>query len=227
VLLGHRAQHRTLGRCTIIEPIEWTADGWPQVAKTWPAEWKGATAEMPLSDAFDGPKLGLQWQFYRHYDPQRCRFEEGALVLQSRGDSAGTSEPLCMMPRDESYEIEAELELEGEATAGLTLFATPELHLGLELSPTGTMRRVSPGMKTYKWAKDITHGSKRITFRITNRHEDVTLSYRDPAGTWHTLTPGYAIDRMGDSITGVRAALFVHGGGSARIHSFNYRPLAP
>ena len=69
------------------------------------------------------------------------------------------------------------------------------------------------------------HGTRRIALRITNRNEDVTLSYRDGAGAWHTLTPGYAIDRMGDSLSGVRVALFVHGSGSARFHSFTYHPL--
>ena len=65
------------------------------------------------------------------------------------------------------------------------------------------------------------------TFHITLKCDrlTVTLSYRDTAGTWHTLTPGYAIDRMGDSLSGVRAALFTHGKGSAAFHSFHYRPL--
>jgi beta-xylosidase len=227
ILLAHRARHRTLGRCTVIEPIEWTADGWPRVQKQWPAAWKSARVELPLDDAFDGPKLGLQWQFHREFDPQRHRFENGALVLDARGGSAGDSLPLCAMPRDESYEVEAELEIASGATAGLMLFASPEMNLGLALTPDGRITRVSPGMKTYRWAKDIPHSSKRIAFRITNRHEDVTLSYRDTAGAWHTLTPGYAIDRMGDGLSGVRAALFAHGSGSTRFHDFRYRPLKP
>jgi hypothetical protein len=131
------------------------------------------------------------------------------------------------MPRDECYTIEAELELHGAATGGLMLFATPEMHVGLALTDAGKVRRVDSGMKTYKWARDITHDSRRVTFRITNRHEDVTLSHRDAAGAWHTLTPTYAIDRMGDSLSGVRAALFVHGTGAARFHSFRYQPLPP
>jgi beta-xylosidase len=227
VLLGHRARHRTLGRCTIIEPIEWTTDGWPRVPKQWPSSWKGARNEMPMSDEFDGPKLGIQWQFYRNYDPQRFRFEKGALVLDARGGSAGDSLPLSAMPRDECYEVEAELEIDSGTTAGLMLFASPEMHLGLALTPDGNITRVSSGMKTYRWAKDIAHNSKRIAIRITNRHEDVTLSYRDTGGAWHTLTPGYAIDRMGDSLSGVRVAIFAHGSGSARFHHFHYRALKP
>jgi xylan 1,4-beta-xylosidase len=149
------------------------------------------------------------------------------VLPDARGASAGESEPLCIMPRDEAYQVEAELELEGDARAGLLLFATPELHVGLELAPDGQLRRISPGMKNYAWAKDIAHSSRPIALRITNRHEDVTLAYRGPAGAWHTLTPAYAIDRMGESLAGVRAALFVHGSGRARFYSFTYEPLPP
>lgn len=227
VLLGHRAQHRTLGRCTLIEPIEWTSDDWPIVSPQWPANWKASRVELPLGDEFNGPQLGLQWQFHREADPERYRFEKGALILEGRGSDTGTSQPLCLMPRDEAYEMEAELELTGDATAGLMLFASPELHLGLALTPGGSVTRISPGMKTYPWARDVPHPSRRISLRITNRHEDVTLSYLDTTGEWHTLTPGHAIDRMGDSLSGVRAALFVHGSGNAKFHHFHYRPIVP
>lgn len=54
---------------------------------------------------------------------------------------------------------------------------------------------------------------------------DVTLSHRDTNCAWRTLAPGYALDRMGESLSGVRAALFTHGEGSAAFHSLHYRPL--
>lgn len=226
VLHGHRAYHRTLGRCTLIEPVVWTPDGWPAIAPRWPAEWRGARAELVLSDPFEGPALGLQWQFHRAFDRQRFRFEGGALVLEARGKSAGESAPLCVMPRDEAYEVETEFELEGDAAAGLMLFASPQLHLGLELGADGRLRRISPGLKTYNWARDIAAGTRRVALRITNRHEDVTLAWRDPAGKWQTLTPGYAIDKLGESLSGVRVGVFAHGAGHVRFFSFHYQPLS-
>jgi len=96
--------------------------------------------------------------------------------------AASDSLPVADFMVDLSYEVEVELELTGDTSAGLMLFATPELSLGLELSSEGRLQRVSPGMKNYKWAKDITYSSKRIALRITNRHEDVTLSYRRHCG---------------------------------------------
>jgi len=225
VLLAHKAQHRTLGRCTVIEPLEWKSDNWPRVAEKWPAAWKEARVEMPLSDDFKGPDLGLQWQFFREFEPNRIAFEEGSLRLEARGDSAGTSLPLCVMPRDECYQVEAEFELDIGATAGMMLFASSEQHLGFALNADGKIQRVDAGMKTYRWAKDLPHESRCVAMRITNRHEDVTLSYRDAKGVWQTLAPAYAIDRLGDSLSGVRVGLFVHGKGSARFHEFRYKAL--
>lgn len=127
----------------------------------------------------------------------------------------------------EAYEIEADMEIGPDATAGLMLFAAPELQVGWELTPEGVLRRVSPSMKQYRWAKDIAHAPKRISLRITNRHDDVTLSYCDAEGAWQSLAPGYAIDRMGEALSGVRAALFAHGTGFVRIEAFRYRALTP
>lgn len=124
-----------------------------------------------------------------------------------------------------AYEIEADMEIGPDATARLMLFATPELQIGLERTPEGVLRRVSPGMKQYKWAKDIAHAPKRISLRITNHHEEATLSYCDAEGAWQSPAPGYVIDRMGEALSGFRAALFAHGTGFVRIEAFRYRAL--
>ena len=47
-----------LGRCTLLEPIEWTRDGWFCVAERWPAEWP--VARLPACLANQEPV------------PQRC-----------------------------------------------------------------------------------------------------------------------------------------------------------
>lgn len=111
----------------------------------------------------------------------------------------------------EAYEIEADMEIGPDTTAGLMHFAMPELHVGVELAADGVRRLMSPGMKQYKWTKDIAHASKRISLRITNRHEDATLSYCDAEGAWQSLTTGYAMDRMGETLSGIRAACSLMG----------------
>lgn len=61
--------YHTLGRSTLIEPIEWTADGWYRTKstatpiKTDPSIKHG----LSLSDDFEGPEPGLQWTFWKEY----------------------------------------------------------------------------------------------------------------------------------------------------------------
>ena len=96
VLHGWMNGYTTLGRCTLIEPIQWTKDGWFQTADRWPSGWDTpAKVEMPMNDEFDGDRLGIQWQFFRHYDADRFKVADGNLTLQALGTHPGDSLPLC------------------------------------------------------------------------------------------------------------------------------------
>jgi xylan 1,4-beta-xylosidase len=84
----------TLGRQTLLDPIEWTADGWfearggdlsrPLVKPT--ANESGPHGHA-LSDDFSRHKLDIQWGFY---DPgvdevRRVRFTDNTLFLRAKG----------------------------------------------------------------------------------------------------------------------------------------------
>ncbi|MCH5376158.1 MAG: family 43 glycosylhydrolase, partial [Planctomycetes bacterium] len=142
VLHGYMNGYRTLGRCTLIEPIRWTEQGWFRAADEWPADKRSfaSQVEMPLSDDFDGQELGIQWQFHQHLDDTRYELKDGSLVLNGFGDSPGLSRPLCVMALHRAYEIEADVELSGDGTAGLMLFGSPEVYIGLGISPDGKLR---------------------------------------------------------------------------------------
>ena len=68
---GYENGFHTLGRQTLLEPIEWTADGWfrakggdlsQPIAK--PAGGEAGPAGFALSDDFSTDKFGLQWAFH-------------------------------------------------------------------------------------------------------------------------------------------------------------------
>ncbi|TVQ22602.1 MAG: hypothetical protein EA382_11735 [Spirochaetaceae bacterium] len=224
---GHRAHHTSLSRCTLIEPVEWTADEWPYVPPEWPQDAPAARVNLELSDDFTAPTLGLQWQFHEDASTDRYELAGESLTLTARGAEAHSSQPLCLKPRDESYVIEAELEVLGSATGGMMLFAAPDFSCGLELTGAGTIRRVWNGMRQYRWAHEVPYPSRRITFRFINRHEDVAFQYRDEGGSWRTLQPGQDVGRLGDTTNGSRVALFAHGEGAVRFLRFEYRGLEP
>jgi xylan 1,4-beta-xylosidase len=219
--------YRTLGRCTLIEPIEWTVDGWFRAAERWPPSWETpAVAEMPVSDAFDGQRLGIQWQFYRRYDPSRYRLAGGRLTLEGFGDSPGRSQPLSIMAMHRAYEIETEVTLDGDGSAGLMLFGSPEVYIGLAIGSDGTLRRVQEGFRRYGRTDEPVLDARRVTLRIVNDKQDVRFHYRLGDSDWQVLQPGMDVSSM--TTVGwhaLRPALFTIGNARGIFERFDYRIL--
>ncbi|MCU0981555.1 MAG: family 43 glycosylhydrolase, partial [Pirellulaceae bacterium] len=229
VLHGYMNGYRTLGRCTLIEPIEWTDDGWFRAVERWPAIDQDFASEvaMPLSDDFDGPPLGIQWQFHRHFDDARYELVDGSLKLNGFGDTPGSSRPLSMMAMHRAYEIETDVELSGEGTAGLMLFGSPDVYIGLGVSPDGKLRRVQEGFRRYGRTDEPEIGRSRLTLRIVNDKQDVRFYYRVDDGGWTVLQPGMDVSSM--TTVGwhaLRPALFATGAAEARFLFFRYTPLS-
>jgi beta-xylosidase len=226
VLHGYMNGYRTLGRCTLIEPIQWTADGWFQAADGWPNEAKDFAGEavMPLGDEFAGEHLGLQWQFHRQFDQTRYKLEADSLLLNGFGDTPGLSRPLCVMAMHRAYEIETDVELSGEGAAGLMLFGAPEAYIGLSISSDGKLRRVQEGFRRYGGTDEPEIGRSRVTLRIVNDKQDVRFYYKSADGEWIILQPGIDVSSM--TTVGwhaLRPALFATGASRTRFHYFRYQ----
>jgi xylan 1,4-beta-xylosidase len=122
---------RTLGRQTLLEPIEWTADGWfrakggdlsKPIRK--PAKGKPSLAGFALSDDFSTDRFGIQWAFHDPSPKEMERVERTgkALKLAAAGTSPADSSPLAFIAPDRAYQVEVTLELVGSAEGGLLLF---------------------------------------------------------------------------------------------------------
>lgn len=226
VLHGYMNGYRTLGRCTLIEPIQWTDDGWFRVADAWPPGWdQPVRHEMPLSDAFDGNQLGIQWQFFRKFEAERFRLAEGRLILEGRGDSPGQSYPLAIMPMHRAYEIETALESQGDGQAGLMLFAGPRVYIGLALGADGVIRRVQEGFQRYGGTDEASLKTRRVRLKIVNEHQDARFYYCVDGQEWKVLQPGMDVSNTGPGFHTLRPALFVTGSAQAAFDEFIYRPL--
>ncbi len=222
VLHGIMNCFRTLGRPTLIEPVEWTDDGWYRVPDRWPSGWeRPVKAEMPMSDAFDSRSLGIQWQFHRHYAPERFTAGAGSLRLAGLGENAGESQPLAVMPMHRAYELEVEVQTDASATAGLMLFASPSDYIGLGLSSDRVLRRVQEGYRRYRNTDEPRVGRSALRLRIVNNKQDVRFYHWDEKGAWRILQPSMDVSGGG----ALRAALFAFGRGDARFRDFRYTPL--
>ncbi|MDM4765193.1 family 43 glycosylhydrolase [Pelomonas sp. SE-A7] len=232
---GYENGFRTLGRQTLLEPIEWTADGWfrakggtldkplpkPRGGKAGPA---GAT----LSDDFSRSRLGLQWSFHAPGADEAARLKhgEGGLAMRAKGKALADCSPLCCIVGDRSYEVEVELEVEGEAHGGLALFYDERGHAGLGFSRS-EMLTYGYGQEQGWMREKRAAGPVRIKLR--NR-ENVLTWWTSTAGQdwkqygWQMEVSGLHHNVFGGFLA-LRVALFSAGQGEVRFRRFIYRGL--
>ena len=233
---GYENGFWTLGRQTLLDPIEWTADGWfrtkgGDLSKPLPKPRGGRALPhgMALSDDFRTNKLGIQWSFY---DPaptelSRARYEDGALSIAAKGKSPTDASPLACLAGDLAYECEVEVEIDPGADAGLLLFYSRELYAGFGLRDRDlVMHRVGGQRRTNKPAG---YG-RRMWIRVANDRHIVTIHHSPDGRTWtqHGVrmeVSGYNHNTAWDFLS-LRPALYVTGEGRARFRNFNYRALA-
>ena len=224
----------TLGRQTLLEPIEWTADGWFRAAGSDPASPITKPAGEPgphgfaYSDDFSKPRMGVQWSFYAgdEGDRNRYRYENGALVLKGKGTGPADSSPLWFVNGDHAYEMEVEIDADRNASAGLLVFYSRKLYAGLGFSAQN-LRLPLYGMDRTS-AKPATLG-QHVWIRLRNDRHIVTLHYSADGKTWERYdraieVSGYHHNVAYDFLS-LRPALYASGSGEVRFRNFKYRAL--
>lgn len=235
---GYENGYRTLGRQTLLEPIEWTADGWfkalgGDLSKPLPKPKGGVSGPSApgLSDDFSKDRFGVQWSFH---DPKpdeagRAVLEGRALRLKGRGTSPIDSAPLVCLVGDRSYEAEVTIELTGDAEAGLLLFYNHKAFVGLGVSPTAL--KIFEYSEELPWAR-IAHEGRKVRLRIGNAENVVTFHYSyDEGRTWTRHGTRMEVSGLHHNVFGgflsLRIGLYAAGTGEARLTDFRYRANLP
>ncbi|HWT33450.1 MAG TPA: family 43 glycosylhydrolase [Microbacterium sp.] len=231
---GYQNGYRTLGRQALLEPIEWTDDDWPIA----PARDLGAAQRMPRiggepvavpapSDDFAAPAWGERWVFDNpgRDETARARFADG-LVLRGTGTGPADSSPLTTWAMDGAYEVEAELEVAGDAHGGLLLYFDDRMFFGMGWDGD-RMASYAGGIRTH-WREPAEAG-RVIRLRLRNDHHIVTGWHAAPGGEW--LRHGVRYDTSGahsatmNDLKSLRPALFASGDGEVVFRRFRYRAL--
>lgn len=244
---GYENGYWTLGRQALLERIEWTDDGWLRPLGgdlsrplTKPVDFGPQPHGQSLSDDFSEDRLGIQWAFY---DPEpgeagRVRREGGQLHLQAKGTTPGDSSPLSSITGDQSYQIEADIEIDAGVEAGLLLFYNRRLYAGLGIGPKGLMmhryglqrpRGAIPGQRENTTAANTV---RKLRIRLTNMQNILTIHTSvDDGASWQKFdvqmeVSGYHHNVAYDFLS-LRPALYAAGEGEARFSNFIYRGLMP
>jgi beta-xylosidase len=224
--------YRTLGRQTLLLPIEWTADGWFRVPEGVTAESAIAmpiagTTQQPAanpSDDFTSPKLGLQWAFWHEFDPARFTTGNGALVLKAQGKSQADTSVLTTPVGGHSYTVEVDCEITPSCGSGLLLYYDPHHATGIHFDQTGIGGQIANGYVPSRAAK----GATRATLRVVNDREEIDFYYKLPDEGWRKCEESAEMEGMNHNVLGgfldVRPALFAVGEGTATFRNFRFWP---
>jgi len=224
----------TLGRQTLMEPVEWTEDGWFRVPDGCRADTAlpmpdGEAGEhgIALSDDFTGDRLGLQWRFFREHDPARYRLGGHGLTVEGAGRTAQNCSPLLCIPQDHAYDVRVKVSLQGEADARLLLFYNRSCYSGIGFNGASVfpIRMTQNGIP---WDAADWQG-ETVWLRIMNELHDAVLLYSGDGVSWRRLpctveTSGYHHNVFG-GFTSLRVGLDVIGGGSACFREFRYTQI--
>jgi alpha-N-arabinofuranosidase len=256
VCLGIRPQGSPpcaqLGRETFLAPDSWDDQGWPLVGEngrirveleaprltpvTWPA--------LPVRDDFDGPDLGLAWNFLGNPDAEAWSLtaRPGALTLRGNAAQLDDGPPVVFVGRRQEHlecEVATLLDFvppgEGEE-AGLTVWINPRHHYDLFVSQQDGQRCVAVrrriGSLTAMVAREpIEDGAATLVVR-TDPH-GYTFGYTASQAEEQTLANGearYLSPEVAGGFTGVYFALYATGNGNASragaaFDWFDYRVL--
>lgn len=229
---AYEKHFQTLGRQTLMLPIEWTDNDWFRVPDgvhssdkiALPAG-KKMKSNTSLSDDFSATELGMQWQFFKKYDPDRYVLRNGQLILQAEGSSFDNSSPLLVNAADRKYQFQVEYTIEGNATAGLCLFYNEQ----------GNMR-ISANAKEFTVFNQKASKNRRKNefgnhafLRILNDENEVSFYYSRDGLSWEKLERTIDASGFNHNVFGgfmsLRAGIFAFGEGRVIFDNFIYKKL--
>jgi xylan 1,4-beta-xylosidase len=223
--------YRSMGRQTLLVPVEWTADGWFRVPEGVHPDRpihkpKGkSVGEDSFSDGFSGPALGPHWQGWRAQED--VTVGNGRLILHPIGREFSNGAFLTLIAPDPWYEVEVELETEGGCEAGLVLFYDSDHSLGLSLAADGIgLRRPFQGSPR----TPLHIAAARTGLRLVNRSQVVEAFYRTKAdGPWEKAPRAWEVAGLNHNVLGafrsLRPALYACAAGTATFRNFHYTKL--
>ncbi|WP_323012824.1 family 43 glycosylhydrolase [Devosia sp.] len=232
---GYENGFWTLGRQTLLAPVSWSDDGWPEFGGgdlstplLAPLPASPGHPGLPLSDNFAEDRYGVQWSFFNPAPDEKSRLKVGdrALVLQGRGASPADSSPLTLVAGDLAYEIECQIELSPDCCAGLLLFYDHQLYCGLGATQDHFI--------THQYGQSrarLAHAYGRQLFiRLRNDRHNVSLYTSGDGLNWARFDRGMEVSgyhhNVRNGFHALRPALYAAGTGEAIFRNFTYRALA-
>ncbi|MEN6560290.1 MAG: family 43 glycosylhydrolase [Acidobacteriota bacterium] len=229
-----RNNRRTRGRMTLLEPVEWTADGWPRLR-----EGVDPSRPIPMPRGENvGSTIDLRgdletlyrdhrFQAAGSFDPARYAFSGAVLRMKPRGDTPEESAPLLLQAHHDRYEITAEIAAGGPGFRGLMLYYGRGFYYGCGLGPDGVY---AFGVDRREKMAGLPGGGS-VHFKIVCDDQTVGLYFGPDGKAWKRIEDAVDVSPRQTNLLGgfrsLRPAFFACGRGAAEaeFRDFSYRPL--
>uniref|UniRef100_UPI00403F6AB4 family 43 glycosylhydrolase n=1 Tax=Paenibacillus sp. FSL W8-0187 TaxID=2921710 RepID=UPI00403F6AB4 len=217
----------SLGRQTLLEPIEWTSDGWFRAAEGREGligeydrphdegEINAVNQGVTFRDTFSGTELGLHWQCEGVEPFARFHPRNHELVAEAASEEAKAS-PLLYMAGHKRYSAEAEIIVEGPAEGRLLLYYNDAAYLGLGVNERGVRH-----FRSFKGYGTMPNDQRRAFLRLVNDAHIVSFYYSfdgvewlrydkvaDVSGFHHNTFGGFQSLRIGLDAVGKGRVIF-------------------
>jgi xylan 1,4-beta-xylosidase len=233
---GYENGYRTLGRQCLLEPIEWTRDGWfkakgGDLSKPLPTPKKGKAVphNFAKSDDFQTTRFGVQWSFFNPGpdEMKRVQHTPGTLAIQGKGTSPVDSSPLTFIAGDRAYEATITMEIGADAEAGLLLHYSERAYVGIGFTPT--QMKTFAHSQEQSWMREKMDVST-VHIRMRNDRHIVTFHYSLDGKQWVQHPWQMEVSGLHHNVFGGFASLqpgiYSAGTGVVKLRDFKYRALA-
>lgn len=222
--------YHTLGRQTLIEPIEWTSDGWCRTAEKPKSRLDNRSDiehGIKLSDDFAGPELGMQWTFWKEYAPKALKFDKNTLWLDAKGKTPADGRLLLVTAEDKNYETQVDIQTGKGNKAGLVLYYNEQAYAGLVSDgKVFTVYRHAdkpvevPNTVGRNFSVKIKNQGNHVSVWVSKDRKDWTAIAEDidVSGMHHNVYKGFYALRIG---------LVSMGKGKAGFSHFRYKNAVP
>jgi len=224
----------TLGRQTLIEPVEWTEDGWFRLPAS---RTPNAPARLPAAPQSEAPNRQYQWEdsfaegapswhwrFWKGDGKGRAsKASGGGLRLEASEKDLSAASPMVCVAGHLSYKVEVELEISEGAIGGVLLFYNEACHGGWVTDGTSFRK----ALRGWISREAIPHRKGPIALRLINDRHQLTGFFRQPDGDWQRFPNGFETSAWHHNAFGgflsLRPALISFGAEGSAVTFRNWR----
>ena len=211
----------SLGRSTLMEPIEWTRGGWYRPVCDYPKPQVGAMPD--LSDDFGGTQIGWQWTGWKENILPIAALAKNSVTIPGKGSSPKDGRLMLTTATDEQYTVEIEVSVpKKNGEGGLLLFYDENAFAG-----------ISSDGKTFTIYQDANHQTtspndfgRNFKIRLVNRTENIDIYVSRDGKQWKQIADNINIadfhHNRYNGFIALRPAIYAGGSAVTQFRKFRY-----